>query len=63
MLLTRVRFPVCADVIFFKEIINAIKIIYSNEKIKISSNDDYININNGVLQGSLLSQILFNIYI
>ena len=45
-----------------EEIINAIKIIYSNAKIKISSNDDYININNGVLQGSLLSPILFNIY-
>ena len=46
-----------------EEIINAIKIIYSNAKIKISSNDDYININNGVHQGSLLSQILLNIYI
>ena len=46
-----------------EEIINAIKIIYSNAKIKISSNDDYININNGKLQGSLLSPILFNIYI
>ena len=44
-----------------KEIINAFKIIYSNAKIKISSNDDYININNGVLQGSLFSPILFNI--
>ena len=63
MLLTRVRFPVCADVIFFKEIINAIKIIYSNAKIKISSNDEYININNDVLQGILLSPILFNIYV
>ena len=46
-----------------EEIINAIKIIYSNAKIKISSNDDYININNELLQGSLLSPILFNIYI
>ena len=45
------------------EEINAIKIIYSNAKIKISSNDDYININNGVLQGSLLSPILFNVCI
>ena len=27
-----------------KEIINAFKIIYSNAKIKISSNDDYINL-------------------
>ena len=39
------------------------KIIYSNAKIIFSSNDDYININNGVLQGSLLSPIIFNIYI
>ena len=46
-----------------EEIIKAIKIIYSNAKIKISSKDDYININNSVLQGSFLSPILFNIYI
>ena len=46
-----------------EEIIKAIKIIYSNAKIKISSKDDYININNGLLQGSHLSLILFNIYI
>ena len=41
-----------------EEIINAIKIIYSNAKIKISSDGNYININNSVLQGSLLSTIL-----
>ena len=48
---------------YLTDIINAIKINYSNAKIKISSNDNYININNGVFQGSLLSPILFNIYI
>ena len=45
-----------------EEIINAIKIIYSNAKIKISLNDKYININNSVLQGNLSLQF-YLIYI
>ena len=44
-----------------KEIINGFKIIYSNAKIKISSGDGCINIDDGVLQGSLLSPVLFDV--
>ena len=40
-----------------------LKLFILMQKKKISSNDDYIYINNGVLQESLLSPILFNIYI
>ena len=36
-----------------KEIIGTIKLIYSRAKLKISNNNETINVNNGVLQGSI----------
>ena len=46
-----------------KEIIGTIKLIYSRAKLKISNNNESINVNNGVLQGSLISPMLFDLYI
>ena len=46
-----------------KDTIGNIKLLYSKEKLKISNNNIYINVNNGVLQGSLISPMLFNLYI
>jgi len=46
-----------------KEIIGTIKLIYSRAKLKISNNNETINVNNGVLQGSLISPMLFDLYI
>ena len=46
-----------------KEIIGTIKLLYSCAKLKISNNNKCINVNNGVLQGSLISPMLFDLYI
>ena len=46
-----------------KDIIGTIKLLYSKAKLKVSNDSNYINVNNGVLQGSLISPILFNLYI
>ena len=48
---------------FSDEIINTIKKIYSSARLQIDPLNDKVNVNTGVLQGSLISPILFNIYI
>jgi len=45
------------------KLINTIKLIYSYAKLKVSSKSEIINVNNGVLQGSLISPLLFDLYI
>jgi hypothetical protein len=44
-------------------VVNTIKLIYSNSKLKVNTLSDTININGGVLQGSIISPMLFNVYI
>ena len=46
-----------------EELIGSIKLLYSKAKLKISYNSECINVNNGVLQGSLISPMLFDLYI
>ena len=46
-----------------KEIIGKIKLLYSKAKLKKSFNSENINVNNDILQGSLISPILFDLYI
>ncbi|MFO0359348.1 MAG: RNA-directed DNA polymerase, partial [Flavobacteriales bacterium] len=48
---------------FDQEIINTVKKIYSAAKIRIDRLCNPINVNVGVLQGSLISPILFNVMI
>ena len=45
------------------KIIGTIKLLYSYAKLKISHNSDIKNLNNGVLQGSLILSLLFYLYI
>ena len=40
-----------------------IYLLYLRAKLKISNNKECINVNNGVLQGSLISPMLFDLYI
>ena len=42
-----------------EDIIGSIKLLYSKVKLKISNNNICINVNNGVLQGSLISQFIY----
>jgi len=44
-------------------LINTIKLLYSNARIMVDRLSGAININRGVMQGSLISPILFNLYI
>ena len=46
-----------------EDIIGSIKLLYSKAKLKISNDNLCVNVNNGVLQGSLISDIVFNLYI
>ena len=44
-----------------EDIIGSIKLLYSKAKLKISNNNICFNVNNRVLQGSLISPMLFNL--
>jgi len=45
------------------KIIRIIKLLYSYARLKISNDSEIISVNNGVLQGSLISPLLFDLYI
>ena len=45
------------------EIVNTIKLLYSRAKLKISNVSENINVNNVVLQGNIISPMLFDLYI
>ena len=45
------------------KLIRVLKALYSSARISVDINDSSININRGVLQGSILSPFLFNLYI
>ena len=44
------------------EVVNTIKLIYSHSKVKVGTLTDPININGGVLQGSVISPMLFDVF-
>ena len=44
------------------KIVGTIKLLYWYAKLKISNDSEIINVNNGVLQGSLISPLLFDLY-
>ena len=44
-------------------LIRVLKALYSSARISVDINDRSINVNRGVLQGSILSPFLFNLYI
>ena len=44
-------------------LIRILKALYSSARISVDINDSSINVNRGVLQGSILSPFLFNLYI
>ena len=44
-------------------LIRVLKALYSSTRISVDINDSSINVNGGVLQGSILSPFLFNLYI
>lgn len=45
-------------------LINAVKTLYSSARLKISKDDaQVINVNKGLLQGSILSPVMFNVFI
>ena len=48
---------------FDERVVNTIKKLYSSAWIQIDSLSDRMNVNRGVLQGSLISPLLFNMYI
>ena len=48
---------------FDERLVNTIKKLYSHAWIQIGALSDKMNVNRGVLQGSLISPLLFNIYI
>ena len=46
-----------------RKLVNTIKFLYSNYKLKFSWSNEVINVNRGVCQGDLMSPILFDLYV